>query len=126
VVAAGRTAVVALAATAALLVAPALGAGSARPVRATVRIFDNYYAPARLTVPAGSTIVWKWPTDVGDTHDVKLLKGPRGVRAFLSDPAAVGYVYRRKLTVAGRYAFICTFHEAEMTMTVTVRRAPRR
>jgi len=93
---------------------------SAKPVTAKVQIFDNYYEPARLTVPKGSTIKWLWPVTTGDTHDVTLGKGPKGVKKFQSEIAASEYVYSKKLTVTGKYHIICSLHE-EMTMDITVR-----
>ena len=68
----------------------------------------------------GSTITWKWPTDLAiDVHDVKLKSGPAGVRRFQSEPASTGYRYRRTLKKPGRYEIVCTLHE-EMTMTIRV------
>jgi plastocyanin len=115
-----RAAVVALAAGVALLCVPPAGAGA--PQRKTVRLFDDYYLPFKLTVDKGSTITWKWPTGVPiDVHDVKLKSGPPGVRRFQSEPASSGYSYRRTLRKPGRYEIVCTLHE-EMTMTIRVRR----
>jgi plastocyanin len=107
-------AVVATAATAAL---PAQ-AGTARKV---VTINDNFYLPAEMRVKRDTVVVWKWPNDSGDVHDVKLVDKPRGVKRWWSDPAAVGYSYKRKMTVPGRYRLICTLHE-DMEMSITVRR----
>jgi plastocyanin len=104
-----------------LVPAVAAGAGGRKPVKKTVGVFDNSYEPAKLTVPKGSTIVWKWPADTGDSHDVTLKKGPKGVRKFQSDVAAAAYSYKRRLTVPGTYEILCTLHE-EMTMKIVVRR----
>jgi plastocyanin len=110
----------ALVAAAALSCAAPAGAGA--PKRKTVQVLDNYYLPAKLTVGKGSTITWKWPDDVSiDVHDVKLQKGPRGVKRFHSEPSASGYRYKRKLTVPGTYRIVCTLHE-EMKMTIKVHR----
>jgi plastocyanin len=115
-----RTLPAALAAVAALMCAAPADAGG--PQRRTVKLFDNYYLPLKLTVNKGSTITWKWPTDLPlDVHDVKLESGPRGVKKFQSEPAAAGYRYKRTLKVPGRYEIVCTLHE-EMTMTIRVRR----
>jgi plastocyanin len=100
----------------ALVAAPAT-AGT----RKTVKVEDNFYLPAKATVNPGTTIAWTWPEDGGDVHDVKLAKAPKGVKKFQSDPGSSGFVFRRKLTKAGTYRFVCTLHE-EMEMTVTVRR----
>jgi plastocyanin len=110
--------VLVLAGVAAVAAAPA---GAVRkPQRKVVSVNDNYYLPATLTVNRGSTIVWRWPADAGDVHDVKLGRHPKGARPFWSEPGAAGYSFTRKLTVPGRYRIVCTLHE-EMTMTITVR-----
>lgn len=104
---------------AAILAAPATAAA---PKPRTVTIADNYYAPAKLAVKRGTRVVWRWPGEAGDVHDVKLRSGPKGVRRFQSEPASAGYSFRRTLNVAGRYRIVCTLHE-EMAMTITVRRS---
>jgi plastocyanin len=91
-----------------------------KPVKKTVRIFDNYYEPAKLTIPRGSTVTWKWPVTTGDSHDVTLDKGPKGVKKFQSDIAASDFSYKRKFKKKGKYHIICTLHE-EMTMDIRVR-----
>jgi plastocyanin len=117
---AGRTAPLALAAAAALLCAAPAGAGA--PQRKTVQVLDNYYLPAKLTVNRDSTIAWKWSAEQTlDVHDVKLKKAPRGAKKFHSQPAAGGFTFKRKLSVAGKYEIVCTLHE-EMSMTITVRK----
>lgn len=97
-------------------------AGGGKPQKKTVKIGDNYYSPAKLTVNRSSTITWKWPDTTGDTHDVTLLKGPKGVKKFASEQAGSFYSYKRKLTTPGKYQIICTLHEQEMKMTITVRK----
>jgi plastocyanin len=97
-------------------------AGAVRkPQRKVVTVNDNYYGPAKLTVNRNSTIVWRWPADAGDVHDVKLAGHPKGAKTFWSEPGAAGYSFTRKLTVPGRYRIVCTLHE-EMRMTITVRK----
>jgi plastocyanin len=101
----------------ALAPAPPAGAGATR----TVRIGDNFFTPATMSVTSGTTVRWRWPTTTGDTHDVKLDRGPKGVRKFHSEAAASDFSFRRTLTVPGTYRIVCTFHE-EMTQTIRVRR----
>jgi len=103
---------------AALVAAPAT---AATPKPRTVKIADNYYLPAKLTVRPGTTIKWRWPAEAGDVHDVKLSSAPRGVKKFHSQPASASYTFKRTLEKPGRYKIICTLHE-EMKMTITVRR----
>jgi len=67
-----------LAGTAALAAAPAAVGATPKPQKKTVKVLDNYFTPAKLTVNRSSTITWRWPDDAGDTHDVVLTKGPPG------------------------------------------------
>lgn len=97
-------------------------AGGGKPQKKTVEIADNYYSPTKLTVNKGSTITWKWPDTTGDTHDVLLDKGPKGVKKFQSESAGSFYSYKQKLKVPGEYKIICTLHEQEMKMTIRVRK----
>ena len=110
-----------VAALAACAAAPAAISATPRPQRKVVGVYDNYYLPLKLTVSRGSTIVWRWPADAGDVHDVKLGRHPKGAKPFWSEPGAAGYSFRRRLTVPGTYRIVCTLHE-EMTMTITVRK----
>ena len=95
---------------------------SAAPMKKTIGLGDNYYAPAKVTVAKGATVTFKWPSaeEAGDVHDVKLKSGPKGAKKFQSEQASADYSFKRKLTVAGTYKLICTLHE-EMKITVVVK-----
>jgi len=110
---------IAVAATAAAAALPAQAADD--PVRKVVQIYENFYTPSEMKVGRDTVVVWKWPNDVGDVHDVKLKDKPKGAKRFHSGPAAVGYKFKRKLTVPGKYHIVCTLHE-EMEMDITVRK----
>ena len=109
-----------MAGIAALAVVPAASGAAAKPKPVSVKVGDDYFAPTKLKVAAGTTVVWRWLAVNGNTHDVKLRKGPKGVKRFQSDPAAAYYSFKRKLTVKGTYNVICTFHE-DMKTTIVVR-----
>jgi plastocyanin len=94
--------------------------GASTPVRKTVKVGDDFFAPSKLTVKRGTTVVFKWSNANVNTHDVKLKRGPRGVKRFHSDPAAAYYSYKRTLKVRGKYHVICTFHVGMVT-TITVK-----
>ena len=113
-----RVALVTAIAGAALVAAPATAAA---PKPRIVKIADNYYVPAKTKIKPGTRVVWRWPSEAGDVHDVKLESAPKGVRRFHSQPASAGYSYKRTLKKTGRYRIVCTLHE-EMAMTITVRR----
>ena len=110
--------VLALTGAVALAAAPAAGA----PQRKKVQVADYFFAPAKLTVNKGSQITWDWSADNTDTHDVKLLKGPTGVRKWSSEIAATDYTFKRTLRRPGTYQIFCTLHPEDMTMTIKVRR----
>ena len=108
-------------AVAASVATAALPAQAGTAPRKVVQVLDNFYLPDKLTVKRDTIVVWKWPDDAGDVHDVKLKERPKGVKRFWSAPASVGYKFKRKLTVPGKYHIVCTLHE-EMDMHITVRR----
>ncbi len=103
---------------AAFAVAPGGLAATSKP--RVVQVGDDYFAPAKMTVSKGKTVLWKWLAYNGNTHDVKLTKRPKGVKSFHSDPATSDFTFKRKLTVRGKYRIICTYHEG-MTQTITVK-----
>src|SRR4051812_17004618 len=106
-----RTLLVLSLAGAAFMAAPA----QAGPRAKTAKVFDNFYVPTNATVKPNTTVVWKWPADGGDVHDVKLKKGPKGAKKFHSQPASAGYTYKQTLKKPGKYLIVCTLHE-EMRM----------
>ncbi|HWH96284.1 MAG TPA: plastocyanin/azurin family copper-binding protein [Baekduia sp.] len=119
----GRKATLAMMGAAAFAAAPALALGATGKTR-KVSVNDNYYGPSKLTVHVGDTVDWHWAEDLTDVHDVVLKTAPKGVKKFASDPLAAGVDFKRKLTKAGTYRIICTFHEEEMKMTITVKKRP--
>ncbi len=110
--------------TALALGATVLAAGpaadAARAPKKTVKIGDNYFSPKKTSVKAGTTVTWKWRSDNADSHDVKLRKGPKGVKRFTSDIASTDYSYKKKLSKRGTYSLYCTLHEG-MTQKITVK-----
>ena len=113
-----------LIAVAAVLALVPAGAGTAATHKApkprTVKVGDDYFGPMSLKVKPKTKIVWKWLSVNGNTHDVKLKKGPKGVKKFQSDPATSDFRFSKKLTVKGTYTVICTFHE-NMKQTIIVK-----
>ena len=70
-----------------------------------VAIVDNGYAPAQMTIPSGTTILWV--NTGGDGHDV-VGRGPDGL--WRSGPLAPGERYERGFWIAGTYDYVCTVH----------------
>jgi plastocyanin len=121
----GRKAILALIGAAAFAAAPGLAlAASSKGKTRKVSVNDNYYGPSKLTVHVGDSVDWQWGPDVTDEHDVVLKSAPKGVKKFESDTLVAGDTFKRKLTTPGTYKIICTFHEEEMKMTITVKKKP--
>ncbi len=102
--------------------------GAARTAKPkVVEVGDNYYAPVELKIHKGRRVRWQW-TATNQTHNVKLDRGPRGVKKskFRSQnagsPAPPFYHFTRKFKKPGKYRFVCTLHRLQMQMTVKVRR----
>uniref|UniRef100_A0AAU2A6W8 Cupredoxin domain-containing protein n=1 Tax=Streptomyces sp. NBC_00093 TaxID=2975649 RepID=A0AAU2A6W8_9ACTN len=113
--AAGRTVrraalVPVLALVALLLALP--GQASAATYRVTMQGYD--FAPATLTVPAGSTVTWTNQDTA--PHDVKTTSGPVQIHSPMLDK---GESWSFTFTTAGSYAYYCTVHP-NMTAGITV------
>ena len=81
-------ALLASAGVAALAAAPAgRPAANRKPQKKTVKVYDNYYGPTKLTVNAGSTSTWKW-TERGRRRARRQARRrrPKGAKKFQSDP----------------------------------------
>jgi plastocyanin len=105
---------------AALVTAP--GAASAHTAGAGadehVTISHYAFAPASLTVAAGTTVTWTNLDSVG--HDVTVTRGPA---LFHSPMLSQGQSWSYTFSAAGPYSYICSVHP-DMRATVTVAAAP--
>ena len=73
--------------------------------------------PAAITVKPGTTI--RWTNYDATVHNVAITSGP----AQFSSPAFnKGATYQAKFTKPGTYHYLCTYHPATMTGTITVAR----
>jgi plastocyanin len=106
---------------AALALALAGASAASGPKPKTVKVGDDYYLPAKLTVKKGTKVKWSWIAGNSDTHDVRLGSGPHGVKKFKSGLAASDYSFSKKLTVPGTYKIYCSLHK-EMKETIVVKR----
>ncbi len=104
--------------------------GVQRGMPATVTMTDGMrFEPARATVPAGATVLWRNdsaaphtvtadPTRARTAGDVHV---PAGAEPFESEDLAPGQTFAQRLTVAGEYRYVCRIHEdSGMAGIVTV------
>jgi plastocyanin len=102
--------------------------GRARPIEAppgkpvvragdtTVDVTGFRFAEPRLTVPAGSTVRWRFDDPV--EHNVTVADGPTG---FASLNLGDGRSFAQRLNRRGIYRLFCSLHPVEMQQVVTVR-----
>jgi plastocyanin len=83
---------------------------------ANVKVRHTAFAPANLSVAAGSVVRWGFGDRI--QHDVTVVSGPRG---FSGPYATRGASYRRRLDVAGEYRLYCSLHPTVMAQLIRVR-----
>jgi plastocyanin len=106
----GRHLVVAAVAAAAVMAAPAHGAGGR-----TVQIKDIDFHPARLVVHRGDQVTWRF-LDAEVSHNVTSV----GRLRFRSSGSRMTGAYSVRVTRKGTYRYVCTIH-ANMRGRIVVR-----
>jgi plastocyanin len=117
----GRAALIGLAAAGLLALAIASASSASSGKTRVIKIGDDYYSPAKVTVKKGTKVKWSWLDGNADNHDVRLKSGPKGVKKFKSALAASDYSYSKTLSVPGTYKIYCSLH-ATMKATIVVKR----
>jgi plastocyanin len=128
-----RTFTVAAALIAALSLAmPAAGiAGKTKKVK----VVDDYFSPAKITVKKNTKIAFKWDQTNLNTHNVTMKKGPKGVKKTKkpcakgkitkcnkSASGSIGINFKPTFNKPGTYQFTCTIHPTVMNTTVKVKK----
>jgi plastocyanin len=93
----------------------ALASPAARADDATVTIDNFSFAPAEITVPAGTRITWNNRDDIPHT-----VTDAAEQRAFKSPPLDTGDVFSHVFPTPGTYHYFCSLHP-HMRGTVVVR-----
>jgi plastocyanin len=93
--------------------AASAAASQAAAAGASAITIQNFaFAPASLTVKAGTTVTWT--NNDSRTHSVKWADGAAG-----SSPLTTGSSYTRTFATPGTYAYVCGIH-ASMHGTIVV------
>jgi plastocyanin len=97
--------------------------GKAKAKPKIVKVLDDYYNPAVLKLTKGTEVKWVWGKMNYDSHNVTLIKGPKGIKATAwTSPTGSGkIVFDRKFLKPGTYHFQCTLHPTSMNMTIVVK-----
>ncbi|MCC6754961.1 MAG: cupredoxin domain-containing protein [Solirubrobacterales bacterium] len=97
-------------------------------VAATIGVYDDYFAPASVTVKKGQAVKWVWSNNNTNAHNVTLIPPfPSGLSASdkynLSTPnsPSVQYTFGPKvMNKPGTYNFVCSLHSTVMFAKVKV------
>ena len=110
----------------AAVVPAATSAAASKPklVTKTVNVADDFFKPTKLTIKQQNAISFAWKKSNFDSHNVTLVKGPKGVKhsRFTSITGTSAIHFKRQFTTPGTYHFICTIHPESMRLTVIVKR----
>jgi plastocyanin len=90
----------------------------------SVSIGDNFYSPKTVTVTAGDTVVWSYPSSGGTVHSVTADDGsfdsspgcPNNISACIQP----GDSYSHTFSSAGSISYHCSVHGFAMAGTVVV------
>ena len=97
-----------------------LQGGIERGMPATVTMTDGQqFEPPRVTVPAGTTVLWRNVSEVQHTVTADAARAktasnvqlPSSTEPFESESLTKGQTFARQLTVAGEYRYVCRIHE---------------
>jgi plastocyanin len=91
---------------AATIAVPALGATK------TVTVNDDFFKPTKVTVAAGTKVVWKWTGH--DPHNVTVRRGPRKFHSRTQTKGSFAATPHAK----GTYSIVCTVHGFTMKLVV--------
>ncbi len=86
-----------------------------------VGLRSDFYDPAKLTIHVGDKVKWVWHASGFDLHDVYTDSGP----TKFNSPTQAGGTFIKTFKKVGTYKLYCTQHEADMTMTLVVRKVPK-
>ncbi len=116
--------IAAIGCAAAVPVATSTAASKPKVVTKTVSVGDDFFKPTKLTINKQNAINFVWKKFNYDSHNVTLVKGPKGVKhaKFTSITGTSGIHFKRQFTTPGTYRFICTIHPESMRLTVVVKK----
>ncbi len=116
--------IAALGCAAVVPVATSAAASQPKVVTKKVSVGDDFFKPTKLTINKKSAINFVWNKSNFDSHNVTLIKGPKGVKhsKFTSITGTIGIHFKRQFLTPGTYHFICTIHPGTMNLTLIVKK----
>ena len=99
------------------------GAGAGGAMEIKVLFKDNVFEPDAITVPVGTTVTFEYENTGTAIHNMMIQSGDTEGEIFQSptvvNPGDSGE-FVGTFTKAGQIAFICVYHQPDMTGTLTV------
>ena len=99
------------------------GDDAAETMEITVRFEDNFFDPDTITIPAGTTVTFKYENVGAAVHNMivqaKDIEGEDFSSESLVNPGDSGE-FTGTFTTVGEIQFICAFHLPDMVGTITV------
>ena len=78
----------------------------------SVGIKDSSFSPSKLTVKAGTKVVWKWKSSL--PHNVTVTSGPKKFHSKTQSSGTFTAIPHKK----GTYNIVCTIHGFQMKLVV--------
>ena len=97
---------------AAVFLVAAVAAIPALAATRTVGVRDSSFSPSRLTVKAGTKVVWKWKSSL--PHNVTVTSGPKKFHSKDQTSGTFTAIPHKK----GTYNIVCTIHGFKMKLVV--------
>jgi plastocyanin len=98
----------------ALVASLAVAAVAAAAGTTSTTLRDDYFPKSKLTISAGTTVVWKWKS-TEEQHTVTDVKKRFGSKKKTSGS------YRHKFAKAGKYTVFCKVHPQVMRQRIVVK-----
>jgi plastocyanin len=119
-----RTLITSTAALAVAVIAVPVTAGAHKTTSKAkkITVADDYFSKSKLKIKKGGAVSLVWSPANFESHNVTLVKGPKGVKRskYTSITGSTGIHFKRTFTKPGVYHFICTIHPGTMILTLTV------
>jgi plastocyanin len=92
------------------------------PFTGTIRVLDNRFSPANVTISAGDSVTWRWEGNDGHTvtHGTSPTSPPLASKLF-DTPERTSGTFGFRFNSAGSFPYFCRPHLAMgMSGTITV------
>jgi plastocyanin len=87
------------------------------PNSMSVAVKDDFFDPAALTVPSGTTVLWQ---NQGNSNHTVTSGSANAVTGMFDSPLNNGQTFQFTFTQAGTFPYFCRIHGQMMSGTIVV------